>query len=79
MAKNIMDNLKMVRGMEKVNKYGRIILYIKGIGLMIKQMEKVELSMQMVMYIKANLKTIKTHGHGAYYHTDGTSYTGEWF
>ena len=54
-----MANSKMVKGMVRANKFGRIILYMKGIGVTIKQMVEVELSLLMGMYMKDNSKMIK--------------------
>ncbi len=45
--------------MVRANKFGRIILYMKGIGVTIKQMVEVELSLLMGMYMKDNSKMIK--------------------
>jgi hypothetical protein len=59
MEKDIMANSKMVKGTVRANKFGRIILYMKGIGVTIKQMVEVELSLLMGTSTKDNLKMIK--------------------
>lgn len=45
--------------MVEANKYGKIILFIKDIGTIIKQMEGVDSFIQMEMSMKGNGKTIK--------------------
>ena len=45
--------------MAKENKYGRIIRYIKGIGLMIELMVEVDSFMPMGMSMKVNGRMIK--------------------
>jgi len=59
MALDTLGSLVKVFVMGKENKYGKIILYMKVIGKMVKLMEEEDLYMQQEMFTKENGRTIK--------------------
>jgi inorganic pyrophosphatase/exopolyphosphatase len=59
MALGTLGSLVKAFVMGKENKYGKIILYMKVIGKMVKLMEEEDLYMQQGMFMKENGRTIK--------------------
>lgn len=54
-----MDSLVTVYEMGRGNKYGKILLFMKGIGKMIKLMEEEDLFMQQAMFMRDNGRMIR--------------------